>query len=412
MTGGKHSARLVLQGHIIDSMMLPQVMDIVMDLGGNFTIEELKVGQHKTDPSICRMEVYADSAEMLDRIVQRARALGATAEHEQPVRLDKVSRAGVFPEGFYSTSNLPTEVLLDGRWVVVDNIEMDAAIAVDRNAHRAWCIVFQDASPGMEVVIGHQGVRVTPLERSRQTEIFSFMGSEVSAEKPKKVLIASIADEMRQVRDSGGRILVVAGPAVVHTGAGVYLSRLIELGFVQVLFAGNAVAVHDVESALFGTALGVNITSGLAIEHGHEHHMRAINRVRAAGGLRQMIESGQLKSGVMKSAIDHGVEIVLAGSVRDDGPLPDVITEMVEAQRRMRGALPGVRIALMLSTMLHSIATGNMLPAGVRTVCVDINPAVVTKLADRGSWQSIGLVTDVESFLRELALVVETGHHG
>ena len=412
MTERKHTARLVLQGHIIDSMMLPQVMDMVMDLGGNFTIEELKVGQHKTDTSICRMEVYADTAELLDRIVQRARSLGATAEHEQPVRLEPVAREGVFPEGFYSTSNLPTEVLLDAKWVVVDNIEMDTAIAVDRGTGRARCIVFQDARPGMEVVVGYQGVRVTPLERSRQTEIFSFMGSEVSAEKPKKVLIAGIAEEMRQAREAGGRILVVAGPAVVHTGAGVYLSRLIELGFVQVLFAGNALAVHDVESALFGTALGVNVESGLAMEHGHEHHMRAINRVRAAGGLREMVESGQLRSGVMKSAIEHGVDIVLAGSVRDDGPLPDVITDMVEAQGRMRAALGGVRIALMLSTMLHSIATGNMLPAGVRTVCVDINPAVVTKLADRGSWQSVGLVTDVESFLRELALVVETGRHG
>jgi lysine-ketoglutarate reductase/saccharopine dehydrogenase-like protein (TIGR00300 family) len=238
------------------------------------------------------------------------------------------------------------------------------------------------------------------------------MGSEVSAEKPKKVLIGGIAEEMRLAREAGGRILVVAGPAVVHTGAGKYLSRLIELGYVQVLFAGNALAVHDVESAMFGTALGVNVDSGLAMEHGHEHHMRAINRVRAAGGLRQVVESGQLTSGVMKSAIEHGVEIVLAGSVRDDGPLPDVITDMIEAQRRMRAALHDVRIALMLSTMLHSIATGNMLPAGVRTVCVDINPAVVTKLADRGSWQSVGLVTDVESFLRELALVVETGRHG
>ncbi len=412
MSEARHSARLVLQGHIIDSMMLPQVMDLIMDLGGNFTIEELKVGQHKTDPSICRMEISADSAEVLDSIVSRARALGAVAEHEQAVRLEKVTLEGVFPEGFYSTSNLPTQILLDGHWIDVENIEMDAAIAVDGAGRRARAIVFQDAKPGMDLVIGHQGVRVMPLERSRQTEIFSFMGSEVSAEKPKKVLIAGVADEMRQVREAGGRILVVAGPAVVHTGAGVYLSRLIELGYVQVLFAGNALAVHDVESALFGTALGVNIESGLPIEHGHEHHMRAINRVRAAGGLRQMVESGQLKSGVMKSAIEHGVEIVLAGSVRDDGPLPDVITEMVEAQRRMRAALRGVRIALMLSTMLHSIATGNMLPAGVRTVCVDINPAVVTKLADRGSWQSIGLVTDVESFLRELALVVETGRHG
>jgi len=408
----RYTARLVLTGHIIDSMILPQVMDMVMDLGGNFTIEELKVGQHKTDPSVCRMEVVAGSAEDLDRIVRQARALGATAESEQPVRTEPVTKEGVFPEGFYSTSNLPTDLLIDGQWVRVENIEMDCAIALDRQAGRAWCIVFQGAKPGMEVVVGHQGVRVTPQERSRQTEIFSFMGSEVSAEKPKKVLIAGIAEEMRQIRASGGRVLVVAGPAVVHTGAGVYLSRLIEQGYVQVLFAGNALAVHDVESALFGTALGVNIESGMPIEHGHEHHMRAINRVRAAGGLKQMVESGQLKSGVMKSAIEHGVEIVLAGSVRDDGPLPDVVTEMVEAQRRMRAALPGVRLALMLSTMLHSIATGNMLPAGVRTVCVDINPAVVTKLADRGSWQSIGLVTDVESFLRELAQVIETDTHG
>jgi len=408
----RHTARLVLQGHIIDSMTLPQVMDMVMDLGGNFTIEELKVGQHKTDPSICRMEVYASSAELLDSIVRQARALGATAESEQPVLTERVSQDGVFPEGFYSTSNLPTEVLLDGRWIPVEKIEMDTAIAIDRGARRAWCVVFQDAKQGMELVVGHQGVRVTPLERSRHTEIFSFMGSEVSAEKPKKVLIGGIADEMRGVREAGGRILVVAGPAVVHTGAGKYLSRLIELGYVQVLFAGNALAVHDVESALFGTALGVNVESGLAIEHGHEHHMRAINRVRAAGGLRQMVQTGQLRSGVMKSAIDAGIDIVLAGSVRDDGPLPDVITDMVEAQRRMRATLHDVRIALMLSTMLHSIATGNMLPAVVRTVCVDINPAVVTKLADRGSWQSVGLVTDVESFLRELVLVMETGRHG
>jgi lysine-ketoglutarate reductase/saccharopine dehydrogenase-like protein (TIGR00300 family) len=408
----KHTARIVLRGHIIDSMILPQVMDMIMDLGGNFTVEELKVGQHKTDPSLCRMEVSASSVENLDRIVRQARALGATAESEQPARLEPVTQEGVFPEGFYSTSNLVTDVLVDSEWVRVDNIEMDCAIAVDRAARRAWCIVFQDAKPGMEVVTGHEGVRVTPQERSRQTEIFSFMGSEVSAEKPKKVLISAIAEEMKQIRATGGRILVVAGPGVVHTGAGRYLSRLIELGFVQVLFAGNALAVHDVEAALFGTALGVNIESGVSMEHGHEHHMRAINRVRAAGGLKQMVASGQLKSGVMKSAIEHGVEYVLAGSVRDDGPLPDVITEMVEAQRRMRAALPGVRLALMLSTMLHSIATGNMLPAGVRTVCVDINPAVVTKLADRGSWQSIGLVTDVESFLRELAQVIETGAHG
>jgi lysine-ketoglutarate reductase/saccharopine dehydrogenase-like protein (TIGR00300 family) len=403
----RHAALLVLEGHIIDSLMLPQLLDLVMDRGGAFDIQELRVGQHKTDSSICRIEVTACDAEALDDIVRRARALGAQVASEEPARTERVPSQGVYPEGFYSTSNMPTSVMLEDGWVPVELQEMDCAIAVDRAARRAWCIPFPAAAPGLEVVVGHQGVRVTPLERSRQVEIFSFMASEVSAEKPKKLLIGKIAEEMGIIRAESGRILVVAGPAVVHTGAGRYLSRLIELGYVQVLFAGNALAVHDVEAALFGTALGVNLESGLPIEHGHEHHMRAINRVRAAGSLAAMVESGQLTTGVMKSAIDHRLEIVLAGSVRDDGPLPDVVTEMGEAQRLMRLAVPGVRLALMLSTMLHSIATGNMLPAGVRTVCVDINPAVVTKLADRGSWQSIGLVTDVESFLRELVQVIE-----
>jgi len=414
------STLLRLEGHIIDSMMLPQLMDMVMDLGGSFEVRELKVGQRNDDPSLCRIEVFADQPQVLDEIVRRARDLGARAEHDEPVETARVEQEGVYPEGFYSTSNMPTSVLLDGGWVRVAKQEMDCALAVDRQLRKAWCIPFYDARPGVEVVVGHRGVRITPRERSRDTEIFGFMSSEVSSEKPKNVLIGQIAAEMKAVRDAGGRILVVGGPGVVHTGAGHYLSRLIELGYVQVLFAGNAIAVHDVEAALFGTALGVNLKSGLAIEHGHEHHMRAINRVRAAGSLEAMVESGQLTSGVMKTAIDNGVEVVLGGSVRDDGPLPDVITEMGEAQRRMRAAIwqggddfePGVRLALMLSTMLHSIATGNMLPAAVRTVCVDINPAVVTKLADRGTWQSIGLVTDVESFLRELVRAIEADPAG
>ena len=407
MSDPRPNTLLVLEGHIIDSMILPKVMDMVMDLGGNFTIEELRVGQHKTDTSTCRIQVTAATADTLDQIIKHARELGAKVASEEPARLTPVTQPGVFPEGFYSSSNLPTYVLVGGRWVPVERQEMDCAIAVDEAAEKAWCIPFQAARPGLKVVVGHGGVRVVPLERSRQMEIFGFMTSEVSAEKPKKLLISQIAAEMRTIRAEGGRILVVAGPAVIHTGAGRHLSRLIELGFVQVLFAGNALAVHDVEAALYGTALGVNLESGLPIEAGHEHHMRAINRVRAAGSLRAMVDSGELTSGVMKTAIDHGVEVVLAGSVRDDGPLPDVITEMVEAQERMRAALPGVRMAIMIATMLHSIATGNLLPANVRTVCVDINPAVVTKLADRGSWQSIGLVTDVESFLRELAGALE-----
>ena len=402
-----HSALLVLEGHIIDSLILPQVMDLVMDIGGAFNIEELRVGQRKTDTSYCRIQVSAQSAAKLDEIVKRCREIGAKVAEEEPAQLTAVTKPGVFPEGFYSTSNLPTYLLLEGSWIPVERQEMDCAIAVDVKGRRARCIPFQEASPGMQVVVGHRGVRVVPLERSRQMEIFSFMASEVSSEKPKKLLINQIAHEMKTVRKRRGRILVVAGPAIIHTGAGVHLSRLIELGYVQVLFAGNALAAHDVEAALFGTSLGVNLESGLPIESGHEHHMRAINRVRAAGGLVPMVRGKKLKSGVMKTAIEHGVDFVLAGSVRDDGPLPDVITDMEEAQRRMRQSVVDVSLALMLSTMLHSIATGNLLPASTRTVCVDINPAVVTKLSDRGSWQSIGLVTDVESFLRELVAALE-----
>jgi len=404
----RNTALLVLEGHIIDSLMLPSIMDMVMDEGGNFTVEELRVGQHKTDTSFCRLQVAADTPEKLDRIVRKAKELGAAAADDHPVTLAEIPRDGVYPENFYSSSNLTTLVLLpDKRWVTVERQEMDCAIAVDEAAGRAWCLPFSQAHEGLKVIVGHSGVRLLPLERSRQVEIFGFMTSEVSIEKPKKLLIQQIAAEMRQIRAEKGKILVVGGPAVIHTGSARYLSRLIELGYVQVLFAGNALATHDVEAALLGTSLGVNLESGLPIESGHEHHMRAINRVRAAGSIKALVDSGEIKTGVMKSCLDHGVEVVLAGSVRDDGPLPEVITDMIQAQDAMREKIAGVRMCLMLSTMLHSIATGNLLPAEVRTVCVDMNPAVVTKLADRGSWQSIGLVTDVESFLRELVSDLE-----
>ncbi|HVD01612.1 MAG TPA: TIGR00300 family protein [Candidatus Dormibacteraeota bacterium] len=404
----RHTALLVLEGHIIDSLMLPSIMDMVMDEGGNFTVEELRVGQHKTDTSFCRIQVAASTPERLDRIVRKARELGAAAAEDHPVETAEIPADGVYPEGFYSSSNLATLVLLPGgKWVTVEKQEMDCAIAVDAVAGRAWCLPFSQARRGMKVVVGHGGIRLLPLERSRQVEIFGFMSSEVSIEKPKKLLIQQIAVEMRQIKAEKGRILVVGGPAVIHTGSARYLSRLIELGYVQVLFAGNALATHDVEGALLGTSLGVNLESGLPIESGHEHHMRAINRVRAAGSIRALVESGEITTGVMKSCIDNDIPFVLGGSVRDDGPLPEVITDVIQAQEAMRKQIPGVRMCLMLSTMLHSIATGNMLPASVRTVCVDMNPAVVTKLADRGSWQSIGLVTDVESFLRELVAFLE-----
>jgi lysine-ketoglutarate reductase/saccharopine dehydrogenase-like protein (TIGR00300 family) len=255
---------------------------------------------------------------------------------------------------------------------------------------------------GDPVAVGYEGIRVLPIPRARANEVFSFMNSAVSSEKPKKIVIQEIAREMRETRARGGKILFVAGPAIVHSGAGEHLAQMIRDGFVDVLFGGNAVAAHDVEAALFGTSLGVNLANGLPTEGGHRNHMRAINAVRGAGSLAAAVEQGVITKGIVYEAVRKGIPMILAGSIRDDGPLPDVITDVIAAQDRMRAALPGVEMALMVCTMLHSIATGNLLPASVKTVAVDINPAVVTKLADRGSWQAVGLVTDAELFLREL----------
>jgi lysine-ketoglutarate reductase/saccharopine dehydrogenase-like protein (TIGR00300 family) len=254
-------------------------------------------------------------------------------------------------------------------------------------------------------VVGHEGVRVLPLERPRrQPQVFAFMGSSVSSEKPKSLLIKEIAERLQEIRESGGRTLVVAGPALVHTGMRDRLVRLIEGGYVQALFAGNGLATHDIECALYGTSLGVSQEKGVPLEGGHEHHLRAVNRIRRAGSIRAAVEQGVLTNGIMHACVTHGVRYVLAGSVRDDGPLPDVISDMVRAQEEMRGIVrDGVDLAMILSSMLHGIATGNLLPARVTTVCVDISPAVVTKLTDRGSFQTIGLVMDVEGFLRELS---------
>jgi lysine-ketoglutarate reductase/saccharopine dehydrogenase-like protein (TIGR00300 family) len=280
---------------------------------------------------------------------------------------------------------------------------MDSGIAVDREAEQATAVKFHEVRKGMRFVVGHRGVRVMPLERTTdRLNLFEFMASNVSSEKPKSAVIRALADEMRRTRKAGGRILVVAGPAVVHTGAGEHFEKMIQWGYVNVLFAGNALAVHDIESALYGTSLGVYLHQGALADEGHEHHMRAINAIRAAGGIAQAIQTGLLRQGIMYQCVRHGVDYVLAGSIRDDGPLPEVITDVLQAQKAMRAKISGVTIALMMGTMLHSIAAGNLLPASVKTVCVDINPGVVTKLTDRGTFQAIGLVTDLEPFLREL----------
>ncbi len=397
------SEEITLEGHIIDSWVLPKVFDTVMDLGGSFDLEEIRVGRRKDETSFARLKVSAETESRLNRVLTALQQFGAVLVSRHDVRTEPAPCDGALPDDFYSTTHLPTQVRLRGMWVDVENTEMDLVIVVDPVPSRARMIPMADVRKGDAIVVGHEGLRVLPMERSREREIFSFMASDVSPERPKRLVIDEIARQMKETRSRGGKILVVAGPAIVHSGAGPALARIIRAGYVNVLFGGNAIATHDVESALLGTSLGVALRDGQPVEGGHRHHMFAINAVRRAGSLRAAVESGALREGVMYECIKNHVELVLAGSVRDDGPLPDVIVDMGEAQRRMRAAIHGVEMTLMIATMLHSIATGNMLPASVKVVAVDINPAVVTKLADRGTFQALGLVTDAELFIGELA---------
>jgi lysine-ketoglutarate reductase/saccharopine dehydrogenase-like protein (TIGR00300 family) len=395
------TATIEVSGHIIDSMMLPRIFDVVMDLGGSFKVDEFRVGQNPDERSFARITLSHDDARGLRAIVAACQQQGAVRVDGAAARTEPAPRDGVLPDTFYSTSNQPTAVRVAEAWLEVEDIEMDCGVVVDGG--RARCVAVTEVRAGDRIVVGHDGIKVSPVERSRSREIFGFMTSSVSAEKPKHLIIRELANTMREIRARDGRICMVAGPAVIHTGAGVHLSRLIASGWIDVLFAGNALAAHDIESQFFGTSLGINLRDGLPVESGHEHHIRAINRIRGAGGIREAVATGMIRGGVMFEAFRRGITVVLAGSVRDDGPLPEVVVDMIEAQRRMRQGLRGVELCIMCASMLHAIATGNMLPAATRTVCVDINPSVVTKLADRGSSQTLGLVTDVESFLRELS---------
>jgi lysine-ketoglutarate reductase/saccharopine dehydrogenase-like protein (TIGR00300 family) len=392
-----------LSGHIIDSWTLPRAWDVIMDRGGNFAVEEMRVGTSKTEPSYARLKVKAPDDETLELILSELQQFGAVLLHGNDAQTAIVEQNGVLPAGFYSTTNLPTQVRLNGQWVDVQDIEMDVAIVIDRTHGRAYTRPMHEVRVGDEVVIGHDGIRVHPFERARDRESFAFMQSTVSSEKAKVLAIHEIARRMEETRAQNGKILFVLGPAVIHTGAGRYIADLIRRGYVQVIFGGNAIITHDIESALFGTSLGVDLRSGEQVEGGHRNHLRAINAIRALGSVEKAIETGLLKEGIAYEVMQHNLSMVLAGSIRDDGPMPGVINDMQEAQKRMREALKGVEMAIMVASMLHAIATGNLLPATVRTVVVDINHSVVTKLADRGSFQAAGLITDAELFLRELA---------
>ena len=392
-----------LTGHIIDSWTLPRAWDVIMDRGGNFSVEEMRVGTSKTEPSYARLKVEAPDDETLELILSELQQFGAVLLHGNDALTTIVEQNGVLPAGFYSTTNLPTQVRLNGQWVNVENIEMDVSLVIDRSHGRAYTCPMHEVRVGDEVVVGHDGIRVHPFERARERESFAFMQSNVSSEKAKVLAIHEIARQMKETRARGGKILFVLGPAVIHTGAGRYVADLIRRGYVQVIFGGNAIITHDIESALFGTSLGVDLRSGEQVEGGHRNHLRAINAIRALGSVEKAIETGLLKEGITYEVVKHHLLMVLAGSIRDDGPMPGVINDMQEAQKRMRESLKGVEMAIIVASMLHAIATGNLLPATVRTVVVDINPSVVTKLADRGSFQAAGLITDAELFLRELA---------
>jgi len=398
-----------LSGHIIDSLILPRVLTVIMERGGNFDVEEFRMGKQKTETSYARIRVFADTDASLIDILDTVQGMGALVARDREVKWEQAPMDGVFPEAFYSTTNLETYVFIGGRWRGVANPEMDCGIRIDPKTGTAETVPIGEVKKGDALVVGHDGIRVVPLERSREREVFEFMGSGVSSEKPKGELIKKIAGEMKAAKEAEKKILVVAGPAVIHTGAGVYLSRIIEAGYVDALFAGNALAVHDIEYALFGTSLGFYLDRGVPAAGGHEHHLRAINTIRRLGGIRNAVRKGVLNSGVMYSLVTHDVPFVLAGSIRDDGPLPEVITDSQQAQAERRRLSRGVGLAIMVASTLHSVATGNLLPAYVRTVAVDINPAVATKLSDRGSFQTLGIVTDSESFLRELDRALASG---
>jgi lysine-ketoglutarate reductase/saccharopine dehydrogenase-like protein (TIGR00300 family) len=397
------SELIELSGHIIDSWTLPRAWDIIMDRGGNFAVEQMRVGTSKTEPSYARLKIEAPNDEILELILSELQQFGAVLVHGSDVQTLPVEQNGVLPAKFYSTTNLPTQVRLKGQWVNVEGIEMDVVIIIDRASGRAFCRPMHEVQVGDQVVVGHDGIRVHPFERAREREAFAFMQSNVSSERVKVLAIHEIARQMKETRAKNGKILFVLGPAVIHTGAGRYVADLIRRGYVQVIFGGNAIVTHDVEAALFGTSLGVDLRSGEQVEGGHRNHLRAINAIRATGSLEKALEVGLLREGITYEVMKRNIPMVLAGSIRDDGPMPGVINDMQEAQRKMRQEVQGVEMAIMIASMLHAIATGNLLPATVRTVVVDINPAVVTKLADRGSFQAAGLVTDAELFLRELA---------
>ncbi|MHB8262407.1 MAG: ornithine cyclodeaminase, nickel-pincer nucleotide-dependent [Acidimicrobiales bacterium] len=402
---------LELKGHIIDSLTLPKVLDTIIARGAEYGILEIEIGKTKQDPSRVLLEVTANSPELLDALLVDLHAQGANRQVTQEAILEQCSQDGVLPDDFYSTTNLPTKVLIAGQSLEVEYPEMDCAIVIRENASgstastQALALPMHRVRQGDGVVVKDQGVVVEPLIAARESGSFEFMSSEASSEKPKRLIVAQVAERIKAARrgDYPGDVLAVCGPAVIHTGAGPALARLISDGWINALFAGNGFATHDIESNILGTSLGISLREGGQVESGHSNHLRVINEIRRLGSIEEAVKTGYLSSGVMYECIANEVPYILGGSLRDDGPLPDVITDVVRATDKMRQLRTNVKLTLMLATTLHAIAVGNILSSSVETFCVDINQAVVTKLSDRGSHQAVGIVTDVGLFISELA---------
>jgi lysine-ketoglutarate reductase/saccharopine dehydrogenase-like protein (TIGR00300 family) len=399
------SRTIQLEGHLLDSGLVNRVLDTIVTGGGSFQVVNFKLGEQRLDTSVAEVKVSAPDSIVMADIMGQLIDLGAidTANDISDANLAPVTQLGVAADDFYATTIYPTEVSIAGEWILVQGQRMDGAIAVTHTSTGAMarCKLLRDLQVGESVVVGSAGIRTkrTTTTLKKKTEEFSFMGAGVSSERRVELVVEQVAWDLRRIRDRGGKVAVVAGPVVIHTGGSEHLNQLIREGYVHALLGGNAIAVHDIEQSLMGTSLGVDMQLGVSVHGGHRHHLKAINTIRRCGSIAKAVEQGVLRSGVMYECVKNNVPFSLAGSIRDDGPLPDTKMDLIEAQAEYARLIEGADLILMLSSMLHSIGVGNMTPAGVKMVCIDINPAVVTKLSDRGSIESIGVVTDVGLFL-------------
>ena len=394
----KYSQVIEVRGHLIDSLILTKIFDEIMDVKGEFEVQEIRIGKKKNDQSYVKLLVQGKNQKHLDEILDLVYREGATAKLQKVVLLMSASKNMLMPENFYSTTNNNTQIFYKNRWINVDNMMMDKCIVVKGN--KATCVPIREIKKGDKIVVGEKGVKVTPPERPREgMNVFEFMGSSSSSERPTQHIARRVAEDIYKTKKSGGKIVLVGGPAIVHTGAADSIAGLVKHGFIDAILAGNALAVHDIEYATLGTSLGMNVRDGTLTVRGHRNHMDAINAVFKAGSISNMVKTGKLKQGIMYECVKRKIPLVLAGSIRDDGPLPDVITDVITAQKKYKEVLKNAKLVIMISTMLHSIATGNMLPADVKVIVIDISQPTVTKLMDRGTWQALGIVTDVGAFL-------------